>query len=315
MKLNSLLAVASAGAVALGVAACGGTTEPSGGSGEAVSGDITIEGSSTVFPFAQAAAEAFQGENGDVNMTVGDAGSTAGFESLCAGETDIADASSQIDEETIKLCEEAGIEPIELTIANDGLSIILNPELAVDCLTTDELKQVWEKGSTVANLAEVNPDLPDTELALYGAGDESGTWEYFTEVINGEEGNIRSDYSPSADDNVTVQGVEGEPGGMGFLGFSYYEQNADALGIAAVDGGEGCVTPSPETIQSGEYAPLSRPLFMYVAGTEALEKPQVRAFIDYVIANNAEIAETSLVVPANEEQLSADEDALGGAEG
>ncbi len=311
MKLNSLLAVVSAGALALGVAACGESTEPTGGSGEAVSGDITIEGSSTVFPFAQAAAEAFQGENGEVNITVGDAGSTAGFEALCAGETDIADASSQIDEETVKTCEEAGIEPIELTIANDGISIITNPELAVECITTEELAEVWEKGSSVANLAEVNPDLPDTELALYGPGDESGTWEYFTETINGEEGNIRDDYSPSADDNVIVQGVEGEAGGMGFLGFSYYEQNADALGIAAVDSGDGCVTPSSETIQSGEYAPLARPLFMYVAGTEALAKPQVAAFVDYVLANNTEIAETALVVPANEEQISGDEEAIG----
>ncbi len=304
MKLNSLLAVVSAGALALGVAACGGSSEPS--------SSITIEGSSTVFPFAQAAAEAFKAQNEDVDITVGDAGSTAGFEALCAGETDIADASSQIDEETIKSCEEAGIEPLELTIANDGISIITNPELAVECVTTEELAEVWEKGSSVANLAEVNPDLPDTELSLYGPGDESGTWEYFTETINGEEGNIRDEYSPSADDNVIVQGVAGEPGGIGFLGFSYYEQNADALGIAAVDGGDGCVTPSSETIQSGEYAPLSRPLFMYVAGAEALEKPQVGAFIDYVLANNTEIAETALVVPANEDQISADEDAIGG---
>lgn len=314
MRAFNLLAVLCAAALTLGVAACGGGgTDTAGGDG-AISGDITIEGSSTVFPFAQAAAEGFQGENEGVNITVGDAGSTAGFEALCAGETDIADASSQIDEATIEACEEEGIEPIELEIANDGLSIITNPELVVDCLTTEELKQLWEDGSEITSLSEINPDLPDTELALFGPGDESGTWEYFTETINGEEGNIRSDYSPSSDDNVTVQGVEGEPGGLGYLGFSYYEQNADALGIVPIDGGDGCITPSVETIQDGSYTPLSRPLYMYVAGEDALAKPQVRAFLDYVVASNAEIAETALIVPANDDQLSAAGEAIG-AEG
>jgi phosphate transport system substrate-binding protein len=308
-----LLAVLCAAALPLGVAACGGGGDTS-ADGGAISGDITLEGSSTVFPFAQAAAEGFQGENPDVNITVGDAGSTAGFEALCAGETDIADASSQIDEATTKACEDEGIEPIELEIANDGISIITNPDLQVECLTTDELKELWEDGSEVTSLSEINPDLPDTELALFGPGDESGTWEYFTETINGEEGNIRSDYSPSADDNVIVQGVEGEPGGLGFLGFSYYEQNMDRLGIAPVDGGDGCVTPSAETIMDGSYTPLSRPLYMYVAGQEALDKPQVKAFLDYVINSNAEIAETALVVGGNEEQLSAAGEAIG-AEG
>jgi phosphate transport system substrate-binding protein len=311
-----LLAVLSAGVLALGVSACGGDTGSAdtagGGDTGAVSGDITLEGSSTVYPFAQAAAEAFQGENADVNLTVGDAGSTAGFEALCAGETDIADASSQIDEATTDTCKKNGIEPIELVVANDGISIITNPELAVDCLTTDELKQLWEKGSTVKSLSEINPDLPDTELALFGPGDESGTWTYFTETINGEEGNIRSDYSPSSDDNVIVQGVEGEPGGLGFLGFSYYEQNMDKLGIAAVDGGDGCITPSAETIQSGEYTPLSRPLYMYL-DPSALEKPQVAAFLNYVLENDATIAETALIVPANDDQLSGSTDALGSA--
>ena len=315
MRAKNFAAVLSAGALALGVAACGGSEDPGTGStadGGAISGDITIEGSSTVYPFAQAAAEAFQGENPDVNLTVGDAGSTAGFESLCAGETDIADASSQIDEATIKACEDAGIEPIELVVANDGISIITNPGLTVECLTTDELKQLWEKGSTVANLSEINPDLPDTELALFGPGDESGTWEYFTETINGEEGNIRSDYSPSSDDNVIVQGVEGEPGGLGFLGFSYYEQNIDKLGIVPVDGGDGCVTPSAETISGGEYTPLSRPLYMYV-NPGSLEEPQVAAFLNWTLANTATIAETALIVPPNEEQVSTSEEALASA--
>jgi phosphate transport system substrate-binding protein len=313
LRAFNLLAVLCAAALALGVAACGGGTDTAGGDG-AISGEITIEGSSTVFPFAQAAAEGFQGENDGVDITVGDAGSTAGFEALCAGETDIADASSQIDEATTKACEDAGITPIELEIANDGISIITNPDLVVDCLTTDELKELWQDGSEITTLSELNPDLPDTELALFGPGDESGTWEYFTETINGEEGNIRSDYSPSADDNVIVQGVEGEPGGLGYLGFSYYEQNAEALGVVPVDGGDGCITPSAETIQDGSYTPLSRPLYMYVAGEEALAKPQVKAFLDYVVASNAEIAETALVVGANEEQLAAAGEAIG-AEG
>lgn len=304
---SKFVAVASAGAVALGAAACGGS-----GGTDAV---VKIEGSSTVLPFAQAAAEAFQGENADVKVTVGGAGSTAGFEALCNNEIDVADASSRIDADTMKTCQDNGVEPIELVVANDGISIITNPDLQVDCITTDELEQVWEKGSTAKSLSEVSPDLPDTELALFGPGDESGTWTYFTETIDGEEGNIRPDYSPSSDDNVTVQGVEGEPGGFGFLGFSYYEQNMDALGIAAVDDGDGCIEPSAETIQSGDYAPLARPLFMYVNGPEALDKPQVTAFLDYVLANDERIAGNSLVVPANGDQLSESEDTLAKAEG
>lgn len=316
MKRFTLAATIAAAGLALGVAACGGSSDSGSASdsGAAVSGDIAIEGSSTVFPFAQAAAEAFQGDNSGVNITVGDAGSTAGYEAFCNGETDISDASSQIDAATTKTCQENGIDPIELVVANDGISIILNPALEVDCLTTDELKQIWEDGSSVTTLADVNPDLPSTELALFGPGDESGTWAYFTETINGEEGSIRSDYSPSADDNVIVQGVEGEDGGLGFLGFSYYEQNAENLGLAAVDGGNGCVTPSQATIQSGDYAPLSRPLFMYT-DAKALEEPQVAAFLDFVFANADTIAETSLIVPPNEDQLSESQDALQAAEG
>ena len=232
--------------------------------GGSVSGSIAIDGSSTVAPFAQAAQEAFQAENPDVKITVGTAGTGGGFEKFCAGETDISNASRPIkDDEEVPVCEKNNVVYDEVQVANDGIAVVTNTALKVDCLTVDELKKMWNKGSKVKNLSEVNPKLPDTELTLFGPGTDSGTFDFFTDQINGEEGVSRDDYQPSEDDNILVQGVEGSEGGLGYFGFSYYEQNQDKLNLVGVDGGDGCVKPSTEAIQDGSYTPLSRPLFMY----------------------------------------------------
>jgi phosphate transport system substrate-binding protein len=313
--MKTLITIAACGALAMGAAACGNddneSTASSGSSGGDLSGSIKIDGSSTVAPFAQAAQEAFQGENPGVKITVGTSGTGGGFEKFCAGETDISDASRPIKpDEEAPVCEKAGIDYTELQVANDGIAVVTNPELKVDCLTSDQLKKLWNQGSKVKSLNEIDPTLPDTELSLFGPGTDSGTFDFFTDVINGEEGVSREDYQPSEDDNVLVQGVAGEPGGLGYFGHSYYEQNQDKLNLVKVDGGGGCVEPTTETIQSGEYKPLSRPLFMY-PNLKALKRPEVRAFLDYVVGNYQAIADASQIVPMSTEQADKSTSALG----
>jgi phosphate transport system substrate-binding protein len=313
--MKTLITFAACCALALGAAACGddddGGGSGGGGGGQDLSGTIKIDGSSTVAPFAQAAQEAFQAENPGVKITVGTSGTGGGFEKFCAGETDISDASRPIKpDEEAPVCKKAGIDYKELQVANDGIAVVTNPDLKVDCLTTDELKKLWNQGSKVKSLSEVNPKLPDTQLSLFGPGTDSGTFDFFTDVINGEEGVSREDYSPSEDDNVLVQGVEGEAGGLGYFGHSYYEQNKDRLNLVKVDGGDGCIEPTTETIQSGEYTPLSRPLFMYPS-TKALKRPEVKAFLDYVLANYQEIADASQIVAMSSEQADKSTSTLG----
>jgi phosphate transport system substrate-binding protein len=314
--MKKLITIAACGALAMGAAACGNddneSTASSGSSGNGdLSGSIKIDGSSTVAPFAQAAQEAFQAENPGVKITVGTSGTGGGFEKFCAGETDISDASRPIKpDEEAPVCKKAGVDYTELQVANDGIAVVTNPELKVDCLTADQLKKLWNQGSKVKNLSEIDPKLPDVELSLFGPGTDSGTFDFFTDVINGEEGVSREDYQPSEDDNILVQGVAGEPGGFGYFGHSYYEQNQDQLNLVKVDGGDGCVEPTTETIQSGEYKPLSRPLFMYPSA-KALKRPEVKAFLDYIEANYEEIAEASQIVPMSAEQADKSKAALG----
>jgi phosphate transport system substrate-binding protein len=303
LKASNLLVLGCAGALALGVSACGGGgggAETAGGGGGAASGDIAIDGSSTVYPFAQAAAEEFQASNPEVRITVGEAGTSGGFEKFCAGETQISDASRPIDSTEEEACKKGGVGYTEILVAQDGISVVTNPDLAVECMTTDELKEVWEPDSKITSLSQINPDWPDTELSLYGPGTDSGTFDYFTDVINGEEGASRTDYQPSEDDNVLVEGVAGDPGGMGYFGFSYYEQNKDELNLVALDAGDGCVAPDTETIQNQSYV-LSRPLYMYVSD-EAAAEPQVAAYLQYVADNYDTVAETALIVPMSEDQ-------------
>jgi phosphate transport system substrate-binding protein len=315
-KTRLSLAVALTGVLAL--AACGGdeggsSTASGGSSGDgSLKGEIAIDGSSTVFPFAEAAAELFNEENPDVRITVGQSGTGGGFEKFCAGETDISDASRPIKpDEEVPVCKKAGVAYGEVQIANDGIAVVTNTSMKVDCLTTDQLKQLWNKGSKVKSLSEIDPTLPNTQLKLFGPGTDSGTFDFFTGEINGEEGVSREDYSPSENDNVLVQGVAGESGGLGYFGHSYYEQNKDKLNLVKVDGGDGCIEPTTETIQSGEYKPLSRPLFMYPSA-KALKRPEVKAFLQYVNDNYQAIADASQIVAMDSGQAAKAKAALGG---
>jgi phosphate transport system substrate-binding protein len=195
-----------------------------------------------------------------------------------------------------------GVRFGDVLVANDGIAVVTSKDLAVDCLTVDQLNQIWEPNSKIKNLSEVDPSLPDTELTLFGPGTDSGTFDFFTDVINGEEGESREDYQASEDDNQLVTGVSGSQGGLGYFGFSYYEANADKLNLVGVgEDAESCVKPSAETIQDGSYTPLSRPLFMYPSGA-AIAKPHVKAFMDFVIENQDAIAKAANIVPLTAEQ-------------
>jgi phosphate transport system substrate-binding protein len=296
-----LLAVA-----ALALAACGGDDNGDGGG----SATIRADGSSTVGPLSTAAAERFQQENEGVRVVVGVSGTGGGFERFCAGETDLSNASRPIDEEEEQACASQGIEYVELEIANDALTVVVNPENDwTECLTVAQLKKIWEPGSKVDNWNDVDPSFPDQEMSLFGAGTDSGTFDYFTDEINGEEGASRSDYSATEDDNVTVRGVAGERGALGYFGFSYYEENQDQVKAVEIDSGDGCVAPSVESAQSGDYKPLSRPLFVY-AKTTSLERQEVRDFLTFMVDNATEITEAAQFVPPTEEQLEKSRSAL-----
>ncbi len=238
--MTKWLALVAAAVMALGVVACGDDDDDGGngggGGGGDLSGSIKIDGSSTVGPFAQAAAEAFQGENPEVKASVGTSGTGGGFEKFCAGETDISDASRPIkDDEEVPVCKKNGVTYKEIQVANDGIAVVTNKAIKIDCMTTAELKELWNQGSKVTTYNQLNPKFPDAKVSLYGPGTDSGTFDFFTDEINGEEGVSRKEYQPSEDDNVLVQGVEGDEGALGYFGFSYYEQNQDKLNLVAVD--------------------------------------------------------------------------------
>jgi phosphate transport system substrate-binding protein len=297
------------------LAGCGGdrsgSSDNGGTSDSGLSGRIQIDGSSTVAPYATAAAEGFRRDNPGVQVTVGVSGTGGGIERFCRGETDISAASRKIEDDETAACKAKGIDSSEIPVANDALTVVVNPENDwAGCLTVAQLKTIWHRGSKVKSWKDVDPSFPDVELKLYGPGTDSGTFDYFTKEINGEEGQSRSDYAASEDDNVIVQGVGGDKGALGYFGLSYYEQNQDKLKAVEIDGGNGCVKPSIETAQSGDYTPLSRPLFMY-ASADALARPEVKAFLEYVLDNEREIAQLAQFVPLTDEQLQQAKDALG----
>ena len=306
-----LVVVASAAVLAVGVAACGSSDDETTGGGGDLSGTIRIDGSSTVAPLSEAVAEQFQTENPGVKVTVGTSGTGGGFEKFCAGETSISDASRAIEPEEVEACKEKGIDFEEVRVASDALTVMINNENPVSCLTVDQLGAVWGPDSKISNWSQI-PGLQDEfdeELALYGPGTDSGTFDYFTEAINGEEGVTRKDYNNvGEDDNATVTGVEGSPGGMGYAGFSYYLENEGKLKALEVDNGKGCVAPSVETAQDESYAPLSRPLFIYPSG-QALKQPEVKAFVNYYLDNVNAVAESVGFIPLTEEQLQESKDA------
>jgi phosphate binding protein len=308
-----LAALAAITAAALALSACGG--QPAGGStdggsdGSGLSGAVNTDGSSTVAPLTEAAADLFRAEEPGVNISVATSGTGGGFKAFCAGETDISNASRPIKDEEIAECEANGVEYTEIVAANDGLSVILNPEndWATD-LTVEQLATIWGPASegVVMSWADVDPSFPDVPLALFGAGTDSGTFDYFTDAINGEEGAIRTDYSPSEDDNITIQGVAGDEGGIGFLGLSYVEENEGVIIAASVDG----VYPSTETVQDGTYTPLGRPLFIYANNASYTDKPEVKAFVDFYVANSLEVADLALFVPLTEDQITVAQEEL-----
>ena len=303
-----LAPLAVAGVAALVLAACGGGNDPAntsndeGSDTEALSGSVVVDGSSTVFPLTSAAAELFAAEQPDVQVSVGQSGTGGGFEKFCAGETDISDASRPIADDEIAVCEENGVTHDEFSIANDGLTVVVNAENDwATCLTVEQLNAIWAPDSTVANWNQVDPSFPDEPLVLAGPGTDSGTFDYFTDAVNGEEGASRTDYQASEDDNVIVQAVQGSAGAMGYFGYSYYEENTGTLKALEIDGGAGCIAPSAETVQDGSYAPLGRQLFIYPSA-EALERPEVEGFVRFYIENIDQIVEAAGFIGLNDEQ-------------
>ena len=314
MNHKRFAALATAGlAATLALAGCGGQNESgddsgAGGSEQQLSGEVRVDGSSTVQPLTAAAGELYKEEQSGVNVSVATSGTGGGFQKFCRGETDISDASRPIKKDDAKedpACQKAGIAYEEIQVANDALTVVVNKENTwVDCLTVAQLKKMWEPAAEkkITSWKQVDPSFPDEKLSLYGAGTDSGTFDYFTAEINGEEGASRTDYSPSEDDNVTVQGVSGSKGALGYFGYSYYEENADKLKAVKIDGGKGCVEPSSDNAQNGSYAPLARPLFIYVAKKAYAEKPQVKGFVEFYVNNDQQITELAKFVPLSEEQ-------------
>ncbi|MCA1692031.1 MAG: PstS family phosphate ABC transporter substrate-binding protein, partial [Actinobacteria bacterium] len=274
----------------------GGQNEPK------LSGTIRVDGSSTVAPLSETAAELFQEEQRGVRVTVGTSGTGGGFEKFCNGETDISDASRPIKQSEIDLCTAKGVKYDELAVANDGLAVVVSPTNTwAKCLTVEQLKKVWAPGSTVNNWRDIDPSFPDERLQLFGAGTDSGTFDYFTEAINGKAGASRTDYNATEDDNVTINGVSGTKGAMGYLGLSYVEESGGKVKPVQVNGGGGCVEPTVQTVQSDTYKPLGRPLFIYPKA-EAMKRPEVQAFVRFYIENVDAITEQALFVPLTDQQ-------------
>lgn len=271
---------------------------------------IKIDGSSTVYPITEAVAEEFQKAK-KIKVTVGESGTGGGFKKFCRGEIDIADASRPITQKEMDACKEAGIQYIELPIAFDALTVVVNSKNDwVKSLTVDELKKIWEPGSKVKNWKQVNSVYPDKALSLFGPGTASGTFDYFTEAINGKSKASRTDYTPSEDDNVIVQGVSGNMAGMGYFGLAYYEENKDklkAVPVAAKAGGP-AVLPSVATVMDGTYQPLSRPIFIYVNATSAAFKPEVKAFVNFYLEQAPTLVKEVQYVPLTTEDYAAVKD-------
>lgn len=270
-----------------------------------VEGTILVDGSSTVAPVTQAVAEEFQALYPDVRVPVGISGTGGGFKKFCNGETDISDASRPIKPSEVELCQKNGIEYIELPVAFDGLAVMVNPSNNfAACLTVEELKQIWqpEAEGVINNWSQVREGFSNQPLTLYGAGTDSGTYDYFTAAIVGEEGSSRGDFLPSEDDNVLVQGIAGDPNALGFFGLAYYEENRDKLKLVAIDNGDGnCVLPDITTVSQGTYQPLSRPLFIYVNRARVDQKDEISLFIDFYLKNAGKLSREVGYIPLTDE--------------
>ena len=276
-----------------------------GASAQALSGTIIIDGSSTVFPITEAVAEEFHKLYPDISTPIGVSGTGGGFKKFIAGETDISNASRPIKDSEAETAKANGVEYIELAIAYDGLSVMVSHDNDfVDSLTVEELGRIWAPDSTVMTWKDVRPEWPDEAIKLYAPGTDSGTFDYFTEVINGKAGASRTDFTPSEDDNVLVQGIAGDKYSLGYFGYAYYMENTDKLKIVKIDNGSGAVEPTFDTIMDGSYAPLSRPIFMYVAA-KSLAQPHVQAFVDYFLGEGTALVSEVGYVQLSEEDYAA----------
>lgn len=308
--LKRITALAMGVALTATIAACGDSSgsasdsaaqsssaASSSASGQKLSGKIVIDGSSTVYPITMAVAEEFKNEQPDVEVSVAMSGTGGGMKKFSAGEIDICDASRPIKQEEIDKAKANGIDFVELEIAYDGISVVVNKDNTwVDSITTAELNKIWAKDSTVKTWKDVNPAWPAEPLKLYGPGTDSGTFEFFTEKINKKAKESRTDYTPSEDDNVLVQGIAGDKNAMGYFGFAYYEENTDKLKVLKIDDGKGPVEPTADSIKDKSYSPLSRPLFIYINKAK-MDQPQVKAFVHYYIENAATLSKEVGYVP------------------
>ena len=276
---------------------CGNSGINANNGGKELKGEIIIDGSSTVAPISSAVAEEFFRENRNVNIAIGISGTGGGFKKFAVGEIDIANASRKIKEKEAKEAKKNGVEYIELQVALDGIAVVVNKENTwAQELTEEDLKKIWENGSKIMNWKEINPSWPSEVIKLYGPDQDSGTFDYFVEEILGKDGQIRIDYSPSSDDNQLVQGVEGDKGSLGFFGYAYYIEQKDKLNAVAVHG----VRPTDETVKTGKYKPLSRPLYIYVNKKSLKEKPEVRAFVEYYLKNASKAVKLTGYVPLSD---------------
>jgi phosphate transport system substrate-binding protein len=297
MKVRFALMVVAALAMAA-LAAAAGTA-----GGSKLKGSITADGSSTLGPYTTAAAEGFRRKHPGVRITVGISGTGGGFERFCRGELDISNASRRIKPSEHQDCTEDGVRYVAFTVANDGIALVVNRSNTwAKCLTVEQLKRIWEPGSKVDSWNDVDASFPDQKLKLFGAGTDSGTFDFFTEAINGKARASRSDYFPSEDDNVLVSGVSGDRGALGYFGLSYYQANKSRLNLVKVNSGRGCVAPSLATVQAKTYKPLSRALFMYV-DRASFRRAEVRSFIGYTLNNEGAIARRARFVPLTKAQL------------
>ena len=304
--------VPTVASLALALSACGG-----GAAGDGATGQVAVDGSSTVYPMSNTAAELLIEENSEVDVSVGFSGTGGGFEKFCAGDTDISDASRPIKEdEEAPVCQQNGIEFTELLVATDALTVVVHPDLAVDCLTTEQVIELFSPGSKVKNWQDLDPSFPDQAISGFIPGTDSGTYDYMAaDVVGHDSEALREDFEVSEDDNILVQGVAGTTGAVGFFGYTYYEENSDSVKALSIDDGNGCVAPSAETAQAGEYTPLARPLFIYVSNQAYSENAAVKEYVDFYIGNLETIAETAQYIPLNEQDYSGTQDALAGMAG
>jgi phosphate transport system substrate-binding protein len=291
--LGSALAVAVALTISFGGVVAQDATPipytPSDGASD-LSGTVVADGSSTVAPITEAVAEEFASVAPDVQVEVSISGTGGGFERFCNGETDIQDASRPIKDEEAANCAANGVDYYVFEVAYDGIAVVVNPENDfVSCLTVDQLHMMWRAEDPATNWNQIDPSFPDRPISLYGPGTSSGTFDYFTGEINGDEGSSTTDYLPSEDDNQLVEGVAGDENALGYFGLAYYEQNPDRLKLVGIDNGNGCVEPTPDTVRDLSYEPLSRPLYVYV-NAASLERPEVQEFMTFYLASAVDLA-------------------------